>query len=141
MIIDNEALVRFASELVGIPSVLGGEGPVAERAAQEMRRLGYEHLGIDRYGNVSGVITGDSEGPTLLLDAHLELVDSYRNSIRDIGATIEALSAAASFEAIDAALGGSAFNDAQNRINAACNRLEEKLLAEGAAAALNCRDG
>ena len=75
MIIDNEALVRFASELVGIPSVLGGEGPVAERAAQEMRRLGYEHLGIDRFGNVSGAITGESEGPTLLLDAHLDTVD------------------------------------------------------------------
>lgn len=81
------------------------------------------------------------EAPDSLLDAHLELVDSYRLSIKDIGATIEALSTAASFEAIDAALGGSAFNDAQNRINAACNRLEEKLLAEGVAAALNCRDG
>jgi len=68
-------------------------------------------------------------------------VDSYRLSIKDIGATIEALSTAASFEAIDAAVGGSAFNDAQYRVDAACNRLEEKLLAEQVAADLNCRDG
>ncbi|MCH8990716.1 MAG: hypothetical protein IIA44_03055 [Acidobacteria bacterium] len=81
------------------------------------------------------------EAPGSLLDAHLELVDSYRLSIKDIGATIEALSTAASFEAIDAAVGGSAFNDAQYRVDAACNRLEEKLLAEQVAADLNCRDG
>lgn len=81
------------------------------------------------------------EAPGSLLDAHLELVDSYRASIKDIGATIQALSTAASFEAIDAAVGGSAFNDAQYRVDTACNRLEEKLRAEQVAADLNCRDG
>ncbi len=81
------------------------------------------------------------EAPSSLLDAHLELVDSYRASIKDIGATIQALSTAASFEAIDAAVGGSAFNDAQYRVDAACNRLEEKLRAEQVAADLKCRDG
>lgn len=81
------------------------------------------------------------EVPDSLLDAHLELVESQRLSIEDIGATIEALSTAASFEAIDAAIGGSAFNDAQYRVDAACRHLEERLAAEDVAADLSCRDG
>ncbi|GMQ85870.1 MAG: hypothetical protein BMS9Abin07_1439 [Acidimicrobiia bacterium] len=80
------------------------------------------------------------EAPDSLLAAHLEFVDAQRLSIRDIGATIEALSSAASLEAIAAAVGGSAFNDAQYRVDAACRGLEERLVAEQVAADLNCRD-
>ncbi len=69
------SVVTFASDLVRIPSVLGGEGPVASRVAEEMRRLGYQDVGIDPLGNITGVWTGDRPGSTLLLDGHLDTVD------------------------------------------------------------------
>ncbi|HVS14913.1 MAG TPA: YgeY family selenium metabolism-linked hydrolase [Thermoanaerobaculia bacterium] len=69
------ATVDLAAELVRIPSVLGDEAAVAERAAEAMRALGYDTVEIDAAGNVVGVIAGERPGPTVLFDAHLDTVD------------------------------------------------------------------
>lgn len=74
---DLDALIGFTSELVAIPSVLGDESAVAQRVVREMEELGYRDVGIDRFGNVTGVIAGEGHGPTLLLDAHLDTVDVH----------------------------------------------------------------
>lgn len=69
-----ERLVEFARDLVQRPSLSCREKAVADRVQEEMRVLGYDQVAVDDYGNVIGVIQGDSPGKTLLLDAHTDTV-------------------------------------------------------------------
>lgn len=80
---DRGAVVELTQALVRIPSVLGSEGPMAERVVEEMRRLGFDSVEIDAAGNAVGVVRGTASGgvaesaagPTLLFDAHMDTVD------------------------------------------------------------------
>ena len=80
------------------------------------------------------------EVPERLVPAHEEYVTSLRLSISGLGTTIEALTAASSFDEIDAAIGGSTLNDTQHRVDAACVGLERALDEAGASANLHCRE-
>ncbi len=71
---DQKALVNFLKELVAIPSPSGQEGPLAQRIADEMERLGFPEVRIDRVGNVVGRF-GTGRKPILLLDGHMDTVD------------------------------------------------------------------
>lgn len=71
--IDKDALVRFAQELIRIPSPSGQEGPLAQRLAEEMRRVGFDHVFLDRIGNVVARI-GTGEPPILLYNGHMDTV-------------------------------------------------------------------
>jgi len=73
--VDNDALISFTRDLVRIPSVLGDEHRVAERVLAEMRLLGFDDVDLDEVGNAVGVFAGAADGPTLLLDAHMDTVD------------------------------------------------------------------
>lgn len=72
---NDQALIDFARALVRLPSVLGDESKVAEHVSREMRRLQFDHVEIDEAGNVVGVIRGLHDGPSVLLDAHMDTVD------------------------------------------------------------------
>ncbi len=72
---NDSALIDLACALVRLPSVLGDENKVAEHVSREMRRLHYDHVEIDEAGNVIGIIRGLHDGPTVLLDAHMDTVD------------------------------------------------------------------
>jgi len=64
--------VGFLADLLAIPSPSGKEGPVTERVAAEMRRLGFDDVRIDGLGNVIGRV---GCGPRLLaFDAHVDTV-------------------------------------------------------------------
>ncbi len=76
----DAALVSLTADLVRIPSVLGGEKPVAERVVAEMRQLGYDEVEIDASGNAVGVVQGAGAGPTILFDAHMDTVDVHPRS-------------------------------------------------------------
>ena len=84
---------------------------------------------------------GTMKPPAALLEAHLEFVDALRLSTTGIGATIEALATASSFDEIDAAIGASTFNDTRYRIDAACRKLEGAMAIAGVGTDLQCRDG
>lgn len=73
----SAALVSLTRDLVRIPSVLGGEGPVAERVLAEMRLLEYDEVELDASGNAVGVVQGAADGPTILFDAHMDTVDVH----------------------------------------------------------------
>lgn len=72
---NEQALIDFTRSLVRLRSVLGDERVVAEHVAREMRRLLFDHVEIDETGNAVGVIRGLADGPTVLLDAHMDTVD------------------------------------------------------------------
>jgi len=72
--IDRDSLVTFARTLVQTPSVSTQEGEVAALVAEEMRKVGFDEVRIDRMGNVIGRI-GPGRGKKLLYNAHMDTVD------------------------------------------------------------------
>lgn len=88
---DREALVSFARTLIRIPSPSTQEKTVAEHLAEEMRRVGFQSVRVDRIGNVIAH-AGDGDGPTLLFNAHMDTVgisDPDRWSHDPFGAEIK----------------------------------------------------
>ena len=69
-----EAAIAFAQDLIRIPSPPGGEGAVADRVLQEFEALRFDDVRRDAAGNVIGRIRGTGGGPTVLLNAHLDVV-------------------------------------------------------------------
>ncbi len=69
----SNAVVELCRDFVRIPSLSGQEGPLAALVATRMGALGFQ-VEIDRLGNVLGTRQGSGAGPTLLFDAHLDVV-------------------------------------------------------------------
>lgn len=68
----KDEIITFFRELCAIPSVAGQIGPVGERMAVEMRRLGFEDVRFDPMGNIMGRI---GHGPrTFVYDTHIDTV-------------------------------------------------------------------
>ncbi|MEP7286373.1 MAG: YgeY family selenium metabolism-linked hydrolase [Chloroflexota bacterium] len=68
----RESIIEFLRDLCAIPSYDSQIGPVGERAAQEMRKLGYDEVRFDQMGNILGRI---GDGPKkLLYDSHIDTV-------------------------------------------------------------------
>jgi putative selenium metabolism hydrolase len=70
---DRNDLVAFLQDLVRIPSPSTEEQAVAERLAEEMRRVGFPRVRRDRIGNIIGCL-GPSTGPRLIYDGHMDTV-------------------------------------------------------------------
>jgi putative selenium metabolism hydrolase len=68
-------MVEFARRLIQTPSLPGEEREIADLTANEMKRLGYDDVWIDRVGNVIGVVRGTNPGPSVQFNAHLDHVD------------------------------------------------------------------
>jgi len=69
---DKNNLITFLRDLVRIPSLPGQEGAVVARIAEEMHRVGFDEVWIDRVGNVVGRIGNGSK--RLLMEAHIDTV-------------------------------------------------------------------
>jgi succinyl-diaminopimelate desuccinylase len=69
-----DAALAFARDLIRIPSLSGEEGAVATRVLSEMKALGFDDVRADRLGNVIGVLRGTGDGPTVMLNSHLDVV-------------------------------------------------------------------
>jgi putative selenium metabolism hydrolase len=68
----REAILGFLRDICAIPSMESQIGPVGERIAAEMRRLGFEGVRFDKMGNIMGYI---GSGPrTLVYDSHIDTV-------------------------------------------------------------------
>ncbi len=69
-----ENAIRFAQDLIRIPSPPGEEGEVAARTVKEMEALGFHEVRLDGMGNVIGIIRGAREGPAVMLNCHMDVV-------------------------------------------------------------------
>src|SRR5260370_14038255 len=68
----RDDLIQFLRDLCAIPSYDSQIGPVGERAAAEMRKLGFDEVRFDKMGNILGRIgTGPKK---LLYDSHIDTV-------------------------------------------------------------------
>ncbi len=77
--------------------------------------------------------------PTELADAHEALVGALDVAVAGLAGTLDAITKADSFPALDAALGGSVYTDAQPRVVAACETLQQQLRDLGLGGDLGCR--
>jgi putative selenium metabolism hydrolase len=69
-------VVDICRSLVKIESLSGAEGAVIERVAGWMRELGYQDVRIDGCGNLTGILVGTGDGPTVLYDSHVDTVSA-----------------------------------------------------------------
>jgi putative selenium metabolism hydrolase len=68
----REDLLNFFFEIVAIPSMDSDIEAVGKRIGEEMTRLGFDKVYVDRYGSIVGQI---GSGPTkLLYDSHIDTV-------------------------------------------------------------------
>ena len=65
-------MVRFARDLVSIPSFSGQEGRLVARIKGEMRKVGFDAVKIDRMGNIIGRM--GSGRTKIMFDAHIDTV-------------------------------------------------------------------
>jgi putative selenium metabolism hydrolase len=70
----QEELIRLTQELVRAPGFSGEEAQTAAIVAQEMKKLGFDSVEVDRWGNVIGTIKGARPGPTIVFDGHMDVV-------------------------------------------------------------------
>ena len=69
---NRENIVKFMREICAIPSMESKIGPVGERIAEEMRKLGFDEVRFDKMGNILGRI---GNGPrTIVYDSHIDTV-------------------------------------------------------------------
>ena len=68
----RDDLIRFMREICAIPSMESQIGPVGERIAEEMRKLGFDEVRFDKMGNILGRI---GNGPrSIVFDSHIDTV-------------------------------------------------------------------
>lgn len=88
---DTGAMTAFLRDMIAIPSESAGEREVVARAADEMRRAGFDEVKIDGFGNLLGRV---GDGPVVVaIDGHIDTVgvgdrstwtrDPYRGDLRD----------------------------------------------------------
>ncbi|MCS7151257.1 MAG: YgeY family selenium metabolism-linked hydrolase [Endomicrobia bacterium] len=69
----KQDMIKFAKDLIQIPSLSCKEGKLVNRIAKEMQKVGFDKVKIDRMGNVIGQI---GSGKTkIMVDAHIDTVD------------------------------------------------------------------
>jgi putative selenium metabolism hydrolase len=73
---ENSDLIAFTQSLIRQRSTSSREQEVVEIIVQEMNSLVYDKVWVDENGSAVGEITGARPGPTLLLDAHCDVVNA-----------------------------------------------------------------
>src|ERR1044072_5537811 len=84
-------IVQFLRDLIAIPAESSQEGPVIQRIKQEMEKVGFDEVRIDKMGNILGRI-GSGKRVTMM-DSHTDTVgigdikewkwDPYKGKVED----------------------------------------------------------
>jgi putative selenium metabolism hydrolase len=68
----KQDIIKFMRDICAIPSMESQLGPVGERIAEEMRKLGFDEVRFDKMGNILGRI---GSGPRVIVyDSHIDTV-------------------------------------------------------------------
>lgn len=78
---DQEQAIVDQKEMVVIEAPTFHEEKRAEDYARRLRHLGLQDVHVDNYGNVLGRRPGKGQGPTILLEAHLDTVFSFGTDV------------------------------------------------------------
>ncbi len=69
---NRPAILKFFKDIIAIPSMDSQIGPVGERIAEEMRKLGFDEVRFDVMGNILGRIGNGTK--TIVFDSHIDTV-------------------------------------------------------------------
>ncbi|MBM7324679.1 M20/M25/M40 family metallo-hydrolase [Agrobacterium sp. S2] len=72
--LDGDRMVAACQEVVRTPSLSFEEGDVAKIYARHLNELGFDSVEIDPNGNVIGVLRGEGNGPSLMVNGHIDHV-------------------------------------------------------------------
>lgn len=72
----KDEVLAFAQQLVRTPSPSRSEDMVGAMVYEKMKALGYDKVVQDEMGNVIGVLLGRDAGPTVLLNSHMDTIDT-----------------------------------------------------------------
>ena len=70
----QKEVIKFTQEIIKIPSFTGQEGELAKVILKKLEEFDLDDAFIDGIGNVVGVIRGQENGVTILLNGHLDVV-------------------------------------------------------------------
>lgn len=70
----RQTVTDILKDLVHENSVSGSESIVAQKVQRWMTQLKFDEIFVDANGSVVGVMRGAQEGPTILFDAHMDVV-------------------------------------------------------------------
>jgi putative selenium metabolism hydrolase len=76
----DAGFMDFCRRLIETPSLSGEEGAAADLVEAEMRRLGYDEVFRDRWGNVVGRVFGGEPGPIIMYNGHMDVVTEGERS-------------------------------------------------------------
>ena len=68
-------MVEFTQKVIQCPSLSVEEGQVAKLYAEECRKLCYDQVFTDDWGNVIGIVEGTEAGPVIMYNGHMDHVD------------------------------------------------------------------
>jgi putative selenium metabolism hydrolase len=68
----REAIIQFLRDICAIPSMDSQIGPVGERIAAEMRKLGFDEVRFDKMGNIFGRVGRGRK--VMVYDSHIDTV-------------------------------------------------------------------
>src|SRR5512145_2968330 len=68
----RDIIIQFLREICAIPSMDSQIGPVGERIATEMRKLGFDEVRFDQMGNILGRIGNGAR--KIVYDSHIDTV-------------------------------------------------------------------
>lgn len=72
--LEPDRMVAACQEVVRTPSLSFEEGNVAAIYARHLNELGFDSVEIDQNGNVIGVLRGEGNGPSLMVNGHIDHV-------------------------------------------------------------------
>ena len=81
---DHQKAVQEQLEMVVIPSPTFQEEQRAAFYAEKLRELGLVDVHLDRHGNAVGLRKGSGDGPTILIEAHLDTVFPIETKIEPV---------------------------------------------------------
>ncbi|SJZ71077.1 YgeY family selenium metabolism-linked hydrolase [Selenihalanaerobacter shriftii] len=70
----KEKLITLCQELIKAPSYSGEEEEVTKAVKNNMQKLGFDNVKIDKYGSMIGHIKGKGTGKSILFDGHIDTV-------------------------------------------------------------------
>lgn len=70
--VNQDALIDFTKRLIRTPSPSGKEQAISKIVAEEMDKIGFDHVLVDDQSNVLGIFGEPSPGRDLLLLAHID---------------------------------------------------------------------
>ncbi|WP_379062707.1 M20 family metallopeptidase [Mesorhizobium sp. UC74_2] len=72
--LDTARMIAACQEVVRTPSLSFEESEVAAIYARHLKELGFDSVEIDRDGNVIAVLRGEGNGPSLMVNGHIDHV-------------------------------------------------------------------